>query len=106
MRVSAIAAAAAFVLTSCSQSAQPVSSVSPSSASSAIAATSSPVASPSPCTPGSAYGLLIAGGSLQLITTCGTVQASASLAASSVHLCSPGGASAVLMPPVSASNSR
>src|ERR1700704_3805501 len=105
MRVAAVASAAAFLLASCSQGSNTAASVSPSAGPAA-----SPVVSPSPsspaCTSGPAYGLLFVGGSLQMISPCGTVAASAPVVAPSAKFCYQASAPAVLQPPVSATNDK
>jgi len=69
--------------------------------------TPSPNGSPSPTGAPAvkSYGLLISGGTLQMITPSGTVAASVKVAAPSRHLCGRG-AVAPLQPPVSATNDK
>jgi hypothetical protein len=59
---------------------------------------------PAACKPASSYGVVTAGGNLELVDTCGKVAATTPIAPSSVQLCSTGGVQAALAPPVSTTN--
>jgi hypothetical protein len=122
---------AVILAAACSQPAAPVANVTPAGGATPTAASSPTVAptqtptptenisgnpnpnpppAPSatpvpPCISVSSYGLLISGGSLQVIDACAKVKASAPIAPSSVQTCSPGLA-AQLEPPVSATSDR
>src|SRR5438105_3265453 len=107
MKAWAVLAVAAAAVLSCSPNTTPTSnlprsplataatpSTSPGASAAALPGTSpeasaTPVASPGPtltlsCTPAASYGLLISGGNLQVINTCGKVAATTSVTPSSV----------------------
>ena len=93
MRGSGLIALAMLLAISCTEQSPAANSPSPSS-------------SPTPGTPAAtSYGLLISGGALQMITTSGTVAASAKVAVTSRHLCGNGYVAAQ-QPPVSATTDR
>lgn len=97
----AVLAVTGLLGVSCTQTALgPVANASPA-ATTPTSLASGPAPSAARCTPSTAaFGLLIAGGSLQVIDTCAGVKASAPITASSVHGCFQ------LAPPVSATNDR
>ena len=64
------------------------------------------LASTRPCKPTSSYGLLVAGGKIVIVDTCGKATASAPIAATSVQACTDTGLSPVLEPAVSATNDK
>lgn len=61
---------------------------------------------PETCVASASYGLVIASGRLQIVDTCGAIKISAPIGPSSVNTCTAGGNSAVIMPPVSASDDK
>jgi hypothetical protein len=103
MRIVACVAASGLFLMACSGSPS-AATPTPSPRPTAAVATS-PVPSLAACQPASSYGLLLAGGNVEMIDTCGKVAAKQAVAPSSVQHCKSA-AQAVLEPPVSATRDR
>jgi hypothetical protein len=68
--------------------------------------TGSPSPTTPPCVPASSYGLMLFTGRLEVVSTCGTVVASALVGAPSVQTLGQGGPGVVLQPPVSATRDK